>query len=129
MLSDGTGVHECLRDDREHGVHVVRCLHVEDELRVLHDVDPETQREAARRRGDDEARSNADPRTSFSCAAVGVRAPSKLPVGLPDVYRLRVGDAVLACLVVQQVEKIFDGQRNRTAGAEDDSEEVVHKLL
>lgn len=59
----------------------------------------------------------------------GERAPSKLPVGLPDVYRLRVRDAVLACLVVQQVEKILDGQRNGTAGAEDDHEEVVHKLL
>lgn len=47
VLGDGAGVHECLRDDREHGVHVVRRLHVEYELGVLHDVDPETQREAA----------------------------------------------------------------------------------
>lgn len=47
VLGDGAGVHECLRDDREHGVHVVRRLHVEYELGVLDDVDPETQREAA----------------------------------------------------------------------------------
>lgn len=51
------------------------------------------------------------------------------PVGLPDVYRLWVRDAVLPCLVVQQVKKVFDGQWNRTTGAEDDCEEVVHKLL
>lgn len=45
VLSDGAGVHECLGDDREHGVHVVRRLDVKDKLRVLHNVDPETQRE------------------------------------------------------------------------------------
>lgn len=36
---------------------------------------------------------------------------------------------MLACLVVQQVEKVLDGQRDGTAGAEDDGEEVVHELL
>lgn len=46
MVSDGAGVHEGLSDDREDGVHVVRHLDVKDELRVLNDVDPETQREA-----------------------------------------------------------------------------------
>ena len=45
MLGDGAGVHEGLRDDGQHGVHVVRGLHVKDELRVLHNVDPETQRQ------------------------------------------------------------------------------------
>lgn len=45
VLSDGAGVHEGLSDDREHGVHVVRCLDVKDKLRVLHNVDPETQRQ------------------------------------------------------------------------------------
>lgn len=45
VLSDGTGVHEGLSDDGEHCVHVVRRLHVKDKLRVLHNVDPETQRQ------------------------------------------------------------------------------------
>lgn len=42
VLSDGARVHEGLGDDRKHGVHVVRRLDVEYELRVLHNVDPET---------------------------------------------------------------------------------------
>lgn len=46
MLSDGAGVHEGLGDDREHSVHVVRRLDVKDKLRVLHNVDPKTQRQA-----------------------------------------------------------------------------------
>lgn len=45
VLSDGTGVHEGLGDDREHCVHVVWRLDVKDKLRVLHNVDPETQRQ------------------------------------------------------------------------------------
>jgi len=44
VLGHGAGVHEGLGDDGQHGVHVVRRLHVEDELGVLHDVDPEAQR-------------------------------------------------------------------------------------
>lgn len=42
-----------------------------------------------------------------------------VPVGLPDVYRLWVRDAVLSRLVVQQVKEVFDGQWDGTAGAED----------
>lgn len=49
VVGDGAGVHEGLGDDGQHGVHVVRGLHVEDELRVLQDVDPEAQRQAVRR--------------------------------------------------------------------------------
>lgn len=45
MVGDGARVHEGLRDDGQHGVDVVRVLHVEDELRVLEDVDPEAQRQ------------------------------------------------------------------------------------
>lgn len=36
---------------------------------------------------------------------------------------------MLSRLVVQQVEEVFDSQRDRTTGAEDDCEQVVHKLL
>lgn len=52
-----------------------------------------------------------------------------VPVGLPDVDGLRVRDAMLSRLLVQQVEEVFHGQRDRTAGAEDDGEQVIHKLL
>ena len=45
------------------------------------------------------------------------------------MYRLWVGDAVLSRLVVQQVKEVFDSQRDRTTGAEDHCEQVIHKLL
>lgn len=44
VVGYGARVHEGLCDDGQNGVHVVRVLHVEDELRVLEDVDPEAQR-------------------------------------------------------------------------------------
>lgn len=52
-----------------------------------------------------------------------------VPVGLPDVYSLRVRDAMLSRLLIQQVKKVFNGQRDWTAGAEDHGEQVIHKLL
>lgn len=45
------------------------------------------------------------------------------------MYCLWVGDAVLSRLVVQQIKEVFDSQRDRTTGAEDHREQVVHKLL
>lgn len=45
VLSNGAGIHEGLGDDRQDSVHVVGCLHIKDELRVLHNVDPEAQRQ------------------------------------------------------------------------------------
>lgn len=53
----------------------------------------------------------------------------QLPVGFPDVDGLGVCDAVLQGLVVQQVEKVFDSQRYGATGAEDGTEQIVHKLL
>ena len=52
-----------------------------------------------------------------------------VPVSLPDVDGLRVGDSVVLCLVVQQVKEVLDGQRNGTTGGQDHREQVVHKLL
>lgn len=52
-----------------------------------------------------------------------------VPVGLPDVDGLRVRDAMLSRLLVQQIEEVLHGQWDRTAGAEDDGEQVIHKLL
>lgn len=45
VLCNRARVHEGLGDHREHGIHVVRCLDVEDKLGILHNIDPETQRE------------------------------------------------------------------------------------
>ena len=53
-------------------------------------------------------------------------------VGLPRVDHLRVQDPVLERLVVQEVEHVLDGQRERRASvgdAEDGLEQVVHVLL
>lgn len=36
---------------------------------------------------------------------------------------------MLSRLLVQQVKKVFHGERDRTAGAEDHGEQVIHKLL
>lgn len=52
-----------------------------------------------------------------------------LPVSLPNVDCLRVRDAVLTRLLIQQVKEIFDSQWDRTAGAEDYCEQVVYKFL
>lgn len=41
-----------------------------------------------------------------------------LPVGFPDVDGFGVGDPMLRRLVIQKVEEVLDGQRNRPAGAE-----------
>lgn len=60
----------------------------------------------------------------------GPEAPRRLsPVGLPDVDRLRVIDAVLLRHVVQEVEEESDGDGGRTLGAEDGHKHVVYKLL
>lgn len=46
VLRLGAGVHEGLRDDMQRGVHHLRRVHVEDEVRVPQDVHPEPQRQA-----------------------------------------------------------------------------------
>lgn len=42
---------------------------------------------------------------------------------------LWVRDAMLCCLLIQQVEEVLDGERDRTARAQDHREKIVHKLL
>ncbi len=54
------------------------------------------------------------------------------PVALPRVHHFRVVDAVQQRLVVQEVEHVLDGERERRAAvrrAEDGLEQVVHVLL
>lgn len=36
---------------------------------------------------------------------------------------------MLCCLLIQQVEEVLDGERDRTARAQDHREKIVHKLL
>lgn len=47
MLALGAGVHESLSDDRQRGVHDFRHVDVEDEVGILQNVHPKTQRKAA----------------------------------------------------------------------------------
>lgn len=54
------------------------------------------------------------------------------PVALPGVSDIRVADLPFVGLLVQEVEHVFDGQRESRAsvgGAEHRLKEVVHKLL
>lgn len=55
-----------------------------------------------------------------------------LPIALPRVPHIRVVDAVLIRLLVQEVKHVLDGQRERAAAvhrAEQRLKEVIHKLL
>lgn len=66
--------------------------------------------------------------------ALAALPPSPLfsPVALPRVPHVCVVDAVLICLLVQEIEHVLDGQRERAAavhGAEQRLKQVVHKLL
>lgn len=137
MLGDGAGVHESLGDDGEHGVHVLGRLDVKDELWVLDDVDPEAQRQTEGTGGQAcvytqlsqqrcHVTPNPNPKPNPSLT---LTLTLTVPVGLPDVDGLRVRDAMLSRLLVQQIEEVFHGQWDRTAGAEDDGEQVIHKLL
>ena len=54
------------------------------------------------------------------------------PVALPGVSDVRVADLPFVRLLVQEVEHVFDGQRQGAASmgrAEDGLKQVVHKLL
>lgn len=50
MLALGAGVHESLSDDRQRGVHDFRHVNVEDEVGILQNVHPKTQRKAVEER-------------------------------------------------------------------------------
>lgn len=55
-----------------------------------------------------------------------------LPIALPGVPYICVVDAVLICLLVQEVKHVLDGQGERAAAvhrAEQRLKEVIHKLL
>lgn len=55
-----------------------------------------------------------------------------LPIALPRVPHICVMDAVLICLLIQEIKHILDGQRQRAAavhGAEQRLKQVVHKFL
>lgn len=82
VVGQGAGIHEGLRDDQEHRVHVIGRLHVEHELRVFDDVDPEPQGQAAGRAGEAGGRA----------AEAGRRARTPGPPGLvPTCWSSRCG--------------------------------------
>lgn len=67
----------------------------------------------------------------FSFLSV-VNKVSNLPVALPGVSYVVVCDGVLVGLLVQEVEHVFDSQRQCAAsvgGAEDGFKQVIHKFL
>lgn len=47
VLALGAGVHESLSDDRQRGIYDLRHVDVEDEVGILQNVHPKTQRKAA----------------------------------------------------------------------------------
>lgn len=54
------------------------------------------------------------------------------PVALPRVTDVRVMDAMFVRLLIQEVEHVFDGERERTATihrAEERLKQIIHKLL
>lgn len=58
--------------------------------------------------------------------------PPFLPIALPRVPHVGVVDAVLICLLIQEIEHVLDGQRERAAavhGAEQRLKQVVHEFL
>lgn len=55
MLGCSAGINEGLCDHGKDGIHAIRHLHVKDKLRILQDVDPETQRQTVRQREDKSA--------------------------------------------------------------------------
>lgn len=123
VLGGGAGVDEGLSDDGQHGVDAVAHLDVQDELRVLQDVHPEPKWQAEHTGvGRSDRKGGAERGRSPQVATAS-------PVGLPDVNRLRVVDAVLLRHVVQEVEEEADGDGRRPLGAEDRYENVVYKLL
>ena len=53
---------------------------------------------------------------------------SAVPVGLPDVQHIGVGDLHVVCLIVQEVEEIFDSVWGSVVRRPPDgSEQVLHK--
>lgn len=60
------------------------------------------------------------------------RLHSHSPVALPGVSHIVVCDGVLVCLLVEEIEHVLDGERQRASSvgrAEYRLKQVVHKLL
>lgn len=123
VLGGGAGVDEGLSNDGQHGVDAVAHLHVQDELRVLQDVHPEPEREAEHRRA------GQVRWVGRGWKGRSLQVATASPVGLPDVDRLRVVDAMFLRHVVQEVEEEADSDGRRPFGAKNSYENVIHKLL
>lgn len=78
------------------------------------------------------------PQDTDNCSVLRSAPPSTLlpppflPIALPRVPHIGVVDAVLICLLIQEIEHILDGQRERAAAvhrAEQRLKQVVHEFL
>lgn len=120
-LTERERIHESLSDDRQAAVQIWALLHIEHELGVLDDVDPEAEGQAVPKQ-----RKNRGVTLEVS----GSVARPALPVGLPDVKHVWLGDPHGVRLPVQEVEEVLDGVRRPGAGRPPyRSEEVLHKRM
>lgn len=53
VVGNSTGVHEGLGNDQEHGIYIVRRLHIKHKLGIFDYVDPEPEGQAAKRRNEE----------------------------------------------------------------------------
>lgn len=103
-------------------------MDVEHELRILDDVHPEPERKAADHTGG--GGGGYPPQSKPFRETIHRRFSS--PVAFPCVPDIRVADGPFISLLVQKVEHILNGQRERRAtmgGAEHSLKKVIHKLL
>lgn len=81
MVSYCAGVHEGLRNDQQHSVHIIRRLHIKNKLRVLDDVDPEPEGKAVERtrvqQGISKGSSYSDERYLHGTASLCFALPAK----------------------------------------------------
>lgn len=94
VLSDGAGIHEGLSDDGQDSVHVVGCLDIKDELRVLHNVDPEAQRQTGSGR---EHNTVTITSTGFRNIANSLPLPTIIPVFVQANIEFRFNETYSIC--------------------------------
>lgn len=106
---------------------MIRLIDVKHKLGILQDVHPEAQRQTAQRERNGTFQKTCAARRPEATSSTEIR---RLPVGFPDVQRVRVRDAPLVRLLLQEVKEVFDGQGGAfRRDAEDGLEEVIQELL
>lgn len=106
---------------------MIRLIDVKHKLGILQDVHPEAQRQTAQRERNETFQKTCAARRPEGTSSTEIR---RLPVGFPDVQRVRVCDAPLVRLLLQEVKEVFNGQGGAfRRDAEDGLEEVIQELL